>query len=330
MDEVKCIGHALPSEERLEAISKKLDGLYSRVNKRWTTRDESLWSQLLDACYEMEMASLEREGYRSARLKNLVSKEWAWWEQPTCCFVTGSNPPDHVSAVPVIVVQRDGGFEIHEEILNYLWVHPLLADTIVSSGGNSPRDVFKKTRQMVAEIMQKHVLYDWEHIGVIAGQRGSDQGAALCAFAALELDIALEPDYTEAGGTEDLAWLTEAKQGGRLWRLLNAAIELGQSLQHYRTFWDSSIEDTIRRMKTVYSGKETTPEGQAVEQIIEEFCANNEDNPTPRNLYKWLKGEPLKESNTALVVNHPLWVPVLQGVSWERFQHLVKSARRRI
>lgn len=128
-------------------------------------------------------------------------------------------------------------------------------------------------------------------------------------------------------GGEELAWLDEAKKGVRLWMLLNAAVELGQSLNHYATFQNSNIEDAIRKMNT--AGRPTTEEGEAVERIIRTAKDAGLSKRSPNKLLKWLKGQRPQSDDDPLDVVHPLWVAELADISWAKFENLVKSAGRR-
>ena len=198
-------------------------------------------------------------------------------------------------------------------------------------------EVFTNTLGSAEAIAAEYSFNDWEYIPSPGEVDGPDGLALACIMASLELRSMLGPIVT--GGSvfleneapthgEELAWLDKAKKGTQLWKLLNAAVELGQSLNHYSTFRDSTIEEAIRRMCT--DGRPTTAPGEAVERIIRAARKDGLDRPTPKQLLKWLEGkkDPLSDAKP-LVIKHQLWGEELAGISWEGFQNLVKSANRR-
>ncbi|MFT6862287.1 MAG: hypothetical protein ACJAVK_000844 [Akkermansiaceae bacterium] len=340
-------GHVESSsdEEAQDAVLREIqswsDKMARHSKKQWTSDDDKLWDRLVDTCYEMEIKSLKQQGYTLARAKKLVKRGWARWDPDSSRFIEPLECPGHKNVVPVVLVQREGGFSIHGEILPHLWDHPLLAEDLAGRVGLGTKAFFMSTLNRVESIEQKHHLDDWEHIPLLAEQEGPDRIAAQCVIAAADLKQALDSDLSGGSGgdlviddgnnseRESLAWLTEAKGGTQLWQLLNTAIKFGQTLNHYTTFQDTRIEEAVQRVLTGTPGKESSPEGKAVEKIIECFSKDHVD-VTPTNLLKWLGGERMHHDGDALKVDHALWGRELKDVSWDRFQNLVKGAKRRL
>ena len=311
---------------------------WNRLGKRKKQLEaEGLWSRLMDACYNAELEFLKQQGIPEKSLKKLVRREQAWWEPDSRQFETGLVAPQFYRSVPVVVVQREAGFRIHDEILGHLSQHPVFAEDIGGAGAGSPREAFMNTLGSVEAVAQEYCFNDWEYFPSPEELEGPDRLALECMLAGLKLESMLAPIETGGGvflndeapthGGEELAWLDEAKKGGRLWMLLNAAVELGQSLHHYATFQNPHIEDAIRRMCT--AGRPTTEEGEAVERIIRTAKDAGLTKPTPNELLKWLKGQRPQNDDDPLDVVHPLWVAELAGISWTKFENLVKSAGRR-
>ena len=116
-----------------------------------------------------------------------------------------------------------------------------------------------------------------------------------------------------------------------LWRIINAAVTLGKSIEHYATFNESKIENAIRKAQDAFLGKQPSPQGRAVEQIIDYFRSETQDEPTSLKVLAWLGGERNKTNDDEpLKVDHQLWGEVLEGVSWLNFTSLMKSAKKRI
>lgn len=324
--------HALLLRE-LYRLSEAWGGL---VGQKKTMADSGLWNLLLDACYNEEFEFLKGQGYTTKVATRLIRREQAWWESDSRQFATGAAPPEFCRSVPVIVVQREAGFRIHDEILAHLWQNPGFADGLSGAIAGSSSEVFKNTLGLVESIAQDYGFYDWEEFPLPEDVDGPDRWAIACLMDGLELESALEAecggffDDQDATPVEDLAWLVEAKRGNRLWQLLNAAVKLGRSLNQNETFRDSKIQNSTRKMLSAYPGKGATPAGLAVELIIAKAMDDGLENPTPEKLLDWLKGTRPHNDGDSLLVNHPMWESELTDVSWEKFENLVKSARRRV
>jgi hypothetical protein len=236
-------------------------------------------------------------------------------------------------------VQREAGFRIHDKILSHLWKHPLFFEDLSRDAVPRPSDRFRETIESVDEIARDYNYDDWNYFPSLDELEGPDRCAVDCIYSGHEMTSLLESRYSGGGNflgeeepveSEDLAWLATAKKGERLWQLLNAAVHLGRSLNHYSTFRDTVIEQAIRRFHSAYRGKETTDAGKAIESIISAAKESGLTKITAMNLLEWLQGnkDPISDAKP-LSVNHPLWGVELKEISWEKFENLVKSANRR-
>jgi hypothetical protein len=331
-----------PSTDGVHAQLDELSGLsraWDRLAKKKKIKDdEGLWGRLLDACRQAELESLRQQGYPGKSVAKLVRFQHAWWDPEAHQFLTGSTPPDSRNSVQVVVVQRDAGFRIHEEILLHLWQHPVFAEEFSRHVAHSPHDGFRNTLESVDVIARDYGYEGWEHFPTLGELDGPDRRAIECIMRGLELRCLLESRGSEGGGflendapkrSEPLGWLSKAKKGERLWRLLNAAVELGKSMNHYSTFRDTNIEESIRRLHTFYPGKGTTNAGKAIERIITAAKESGITKITAGILLTWLEGKKPYKIDDPLIVTHSLWSSELVDVSWEKFENLVKSAERR-
>lgn len=320
---------------QLDSLSKFWEKLEKGTKSE---RQEALWNQLVDACYDLELESLKQQGYTESAAKQLVRREKAWWSHDSRRIETGSVAPEFEKSVPVVVVQRETGFRIHDEIMAHLWQHPLFVKEFTDARVGGPSDVFMNTLSSVEAIAHDYGFNDWEDVPSYDELEGEDRRALACLLAGLELECALEPIGTESGGFfgddgsapgEDLKWLVEAKQGQHLWRLLNTAVKLGRSLNQYGALRKSDVEKAIRKMHTVSPGRRTGPAGTAIEPIISAAKEAGLGHITPKTLLNWLKGKQPHSIDKPLDVTHPLWVTELKDITWKDFENLVKSAGRR-
>lgn len=333
---------AKPTENyQLREMLRLSDKLEKTRKTRWPHKDKELWERLLQVCCEMEEGILLQEGVSRSRVKKLIRREWARWDSVSERFVIAEKRSAHCNAVEVILIQRDGGFRIHPEIMRHLWEHPLLAGDLSNRGRGNYQTEFDNTLKVIERIESEHNLIDSYCIPQIAEEDGPDRSAAGCSMAALELRIALEAEGSGKGDfcggdetleePEDLAWLREAIKGKRLWQLLNAAVKLGKNLHHYSTFNDSKIEGTIRQMIEAFPGKQPTPQGKAVEQIIRAYISEKEGEPTSAKVLDWLGWKRDKKSDAGpLNIEHQLWGKDLERVTWKEFQRLMKSTKKRM
>lgn len=322
--------------QRLDRLSKSWERI-EKSNK--TAGQEALWDQLVDACYTQEIETLKQQGFTEGAASQLVRVERAWWDTDSGRFETGSVAPQFEASVQVVVVQRETGFRIHDELLANLWQHPVFVEHVAGTRAGSPYDVFKNTLSIVEDIAHDYDFEGWNEIPSYDELDGEDRRALVCMLAGLELEYLLAltgtdsvgfPDGDEPASTEDLNWLNEARQGQHLWRLLNSAVKLGRSLNKYDTLLETDIEKAIRKMLTVCPGRRTSDAGEAVERIIIAAKQDGLTRTTPMQLLKWLKGKQPYDLNKPLIVSHPLWTEELQKIKWAEFESLVKSAGRRL
>ena len=89
--------------------------------------------------------------------------------------------------------------------------------------------------------------------------------------------------------------LSEVADARPLWRisvLLNAAVELGRTLEHYSISQNSRVEATIRRMSEINPGRGASAEGKAVLKIIKAYIIDEKGiAPTSKDLLNFLKAE---------------------------------------
>lgn len=322
LDEIRILSRAW---ERLAKKKKNKD-------------DEGLWNRLLDACQEAEIENLRRQGYSKKFAKQLVWVDAAWWDPHSRQFRTGAARPECRSSVQVVVVQRAAGIRIHEEILTHLWQHPVFSEELSRNAVRSPSEGFRNTLESVDAIAKEYDYDAWEYFPSLDELDDPDQSAVDCILKGLELRYLLESRDSGGGDffgddeptkSEHLAWLNKAKKGKRLWKLLNAAVELGRTLNHYSTFRDTKIKETIRRLQSAYPGKGTSNAGKAVVRIISAARDDGLPKITPESLLTWLGGKKPYKIDDPLLVTHPLWGVELKDIPWKKFGYLVKSANRR-
>lgn len=327
--------HAEPPLEQRQELSA-LSSQWAENPRRWDESDRKSWEKLLRLCCEIEEDMLRQEGVPVRRIKELVRKEFAWWDPAADDFTFSPECPENVCGVPVITSFKEGEFRIPAVVRNLLWDHPLLVDEIARGEPRDQRDRFCRLLKRIESIAETHDLQDWEIIPYVAEQDSPDQLAARCVMAEFAVRHALDSIYG-VGFSDDLCAAseatgdTDARPLGRISVLLNAAVELGRALEHYTMSQNSRVEDTIRRMSEVNPGRGPSEEGDAVLQIIKIFSNQQADKPTATKLLKFLGGEKDPGSYAKpLIVDHPLWGEVLKSVSWERFKTLVQSANRRL
>lgn len=323
-----------PPEQRLELSA--LSSQWAENPRGWSESDRNLWEELLRLCRELEEDVLRQEGVPVRRIKELVRKEFAWWDSAADDFTFSPECPENVCGLPVITTFKEGEFRIPAVVRNLLWDHPLLVDEIVRGQPRDQRERFCRLLKRIESISETHDLHDWEIIPTIAEQDHPDQLAARCVMAEFRMRHALDSIYG-VGFSDDLCAApeatgdTDARLLGRICVLLNATIELGRALEHYTMSQNSRVENTIRRMSELNPGRGASEEGNAVLQIIKIFSNQEADKPTAKNLLKFLGGsrDP-KADDKPLIVDHPLWSEILKNVTWESFKTLVQSAKRRL
>lgn len=331
------------SEEKTLRISIKK---WHNVRKRnWTKSSEQSWDAILNACFDMELALRIADGLEKRSAQSLFRREWAHWNSESHLFTTHLKRQYKEVSVQVITIHRDSSWWIQPDLKNLLWEHPMFASLDLERDPPSTKDRFDSILEKVRNIEVEH---DFEevmcYLPEISEQGGPDGWAADCSSASKDLTIALNAlggsnggffDDEEVIGYEDLSWLETAKKGSRFWYLLICAIRLGRRLEYYDIFTGAKIEHALQKLIIGSMGKGTTSEGMAVETIIQNFLvASSQEKvrrpPTPTNLLKWLKGERPNNDGEPLVVDHKLWTQELHEISWDKFQNLVKAARRRI
>jgi hypothetical protein len=323
-----------PPEQRLELSA--LSSEWAGRTRSWTESDRKSWENLTTLCREIEEGALRQEGVPVKRIKELVRTEFAWWDPAADDLAVSPHCPENVLGVPVVTSFKDGEFRIPAYVRNLLWDHPLLVDEIEKSAPRDQRDRFCRLLERIESIADTHDLHDWEIIPHVAEQDGPDQLAATCVMAEMDVRRALEALYgmgfaDELCATSEAAGNTGARPTGQICVLLNATVELGRTLEHYTMSRNSRIEDTIRKMSEVNPGRGPSAEGEAVLKIVKAYVNEKSNKPTAQNLLKFLSGKKDPGSDgRPLIVDHPLWSEVLQGVSWDRFKTLVQSANRRL
>lgn len=322
----------LEKRQELSALSSQ----WAKNPRRWTESDRKSWEELLRLCRELEEDVLRQEGVPVKRIKELVRKEFAWWDPSVDDFTFSPDCPESIPAVPVITSLKDGEFRIPAVLHNLLWDHPLLVGEIEQSGPRDQRDRFCRLLERIESIAKTHYLHDWEIIPYVADQDGPDQLAAKCVIAETGVRRALDSIYG-MGFSDDLCAApeetgdTDARPMGQISFLLNAAVELGRALEHYTLARNSRVEDTIRRMSELNPGRGATAEGEEVLKIIKAFVEERSIKPTARELLEFLGVEkPPLVDDEALPVDHPMWGETLKNVSWRSFKTLVQSANRRL
>lgn len=321
-------------EQRLEIST--LSSQWAESPRGWTESDQRSWDALLTLCREIEENVLRQDGVPVKRIRELVRTEFAWWDSSVDDFKVSLECPDNIHAVPVVTCFRDGEFRIPADVHNLLWDHPLLVAEIEQSGPRNQRDRFRRLLERIRSIAEAHDLHDWEIIPYVAEQDGPDQLAAKCVMAEFAVRHALDSIYgmgfsNELYATSDTGGNTGARPLGQICILLNATVELGRALEHYTMSRNSRVEETIRRLSEINPGRGATAEGDAVLEIVKAYVNEKSIQPTALKLLKFLRGKKDPGSDgKPLIVDHPLWSEVLQGVSWSSFKTLVQSANRRL
>ncbi|MCB1129921.1 MAG: hypothetical protein KDN05_02255 [Verrucomicrobiae bacterium] len=201
----------------------------------------------------------------------------------------------------------------------------------------SPAEGFQHLLRWTEAVADQHGLSDPERIPSLATQEGENRRAAICLVAEAVLSSYLEADNgcdeevrQGAPSAEDLRWLADAKNGKRFWQILLAAVEFGRSIEDYQRFESSKVEETVLRLSALNPGRQTSPEGRAVDKIVAAFQARETGNPTPTTILKFLGGRRPGSDEEPLIVDHLLWTKELTRVSWGDLKNLVKSANRRL
>ena len=319
-------------QKELSALSSE----WAALTRSWTESDQKSWDRLTKLCREVEEDALRQEGVPVKRIRELVRIEFAWWDPTADDFAVSPDLPDDIPAVPVVTSIKEGECKIPAFVRNLLWDHPLLVDEIEKSAPRDQRDRFCRLLERVESIADTHDLHDWEFIQYIAEQDGPDQLAAKCVMAEMNVRIALDSlhgmGFTDGLRTaSEEAGDTDARPLWRISVLLNAAVELGRTLEHYSISQNSRVEATIRRMSEINPGRGASAEGEAVLKIIKAYIDEKGIAPTSKDLLNFLKAEKDSKSDARpMTVDHPLWSEALKNVSWSKFQSLVKSATRRL
>jgi hypothetical protein len=139
----------------------------------------------------------------------------------------------------------------------------------------------------------------------------------------------LDTEYLKGTPNEDLGWLEAAKNRDRFWRLLDTAFLFGEFMEHQRLLDELGAEEAMVRRITMPPGKGARIE-RAIVKMIEAYVFENNIQPKPGKLLKWLGGVKPLERGKPLQVNHPLWTVDMKPITWSQFQDRVKKAKQKM
>ena len=325
-----------PADEEVSTseVFGVLQSLHTCSKDSWTREKEDLWKKYLEMLRAAELADLVLRGLDEETAKKLVERVWVRRNPESSAFIVERVPPDDSSSfVPAIRVFRNGSFEIHPRVLDYLNSHPVLL--VPGAGISADGD----DRPYILQALDKVDMIE-EKIGVgylglsysasvVPEDGGTERRVADCGDAAHQLRLLLDTKYLKGTPGEDLEWLRVAKDRERFWRLLDTAFLFGEFMEHRRLLDDLGAEEAMMRKITMPPGKGSKIE-RAVVRMIEDYALENNLPPTPGNLLKWLGGDKPHDTREPLQVDHPLWTTDMKPITWERFQDLVKKAKQKM
>lgn len=248
------------SETPAFVLSDMLRHLHEYSLDNWTSREEALWRDYVEICRNDELYLLTSRGLPPEKAEKLVQRAWAIRDPESGELVVERMLAGDASAsVPVIIVFRNGDFEIHHLIRDYLDCHPLL----VISGGEPLTDL--DHRDSMLQILDE-VDAIWEDLGLgyyrhsnavpaVPEHGGKDKRVVDCGAAAFQLRLLLDPEFREGEPEEDLEWLDLGMNGERFWQLLHTAFILGEAMERRRLLDERGVEEATLRMALTPPGK---------------------------------------------------------------------------
>ncbi len=318
-----------------------LRSLHELSKEDWTEEKRSLWSQFLKTRKDMEIGWIKSEmEIPTEKAEKLVKAAWVRRNPDSGELVVESLPPKNPSEfVPVILVHRDGGFEIETHIRGYLEDHPLVR---LTQGGLSDPDARDYVMDALEEVDAVEEGDGWgyrglEHLGALAPEAdGEAARLSNWGFYAHELRRLLNSDLSQNKSEEDPACLVHGHKSSHFWDLMKTAICFGEARERRRILDLQKVEQMIQRTVVNPAGKNTGPLGQAVERMIESYTLANGTPPTAQKLLRWLGSDAVrKNEDTPLQIDHELWRNAMDSVSCQKitfpqFEQLVKDAKKRM
>jgi hypothetical protein len=316
-----------------------LRSLHKVSKEDWTEEKKSLWSQFVKTRRDMEIGCLKSEmEMPPEKAEKLVKAAWVKRNPDSGELVVENLPPKNSSEfVPVILVYRDGVFEIETHIRGYLEDHPLVRLTQSGLSDSDARDYVMDALEEVDAVEEE---CGWgyrglEHLGALAPEAdGEAARLSNWGFYAHELRRLLNSDLSQNKSEENPACLVHGHKSSHFWDLMKTAICFGEARGRRRILDLQNLEQTIQRMVVTPSGKNTSPAGQVVERMIESYTLANGTPPTALKLLRWLGSDSKKNENSPLQINHELWRNAKDGaplpeITFSQFEELVKGAKKR-
>ena len=305
--------------------------LHKYSKDSWTSREEALWKKYIVMLWDEELEALKSRGQDDEKAEKLVELVWASRNSESSALMVDRLPPNSSSSfVPALRVFRHGSFVIHPDVQPHLDCHPYLAvpggDTM---GDGDDRPLILQAIDAVEESLGLGYIglgYVCPSMPADAGQNGR---SADCADAVHQLRVLLDTEYLKGTPNEDLGWLEAAKNRDRFWRLLDTAFLFGEFMEHQRLLDELGAEEAMVRRITMPPGKGARIE-RAIVKMIEAYVFENNIQPKPGKLLKWLGGEKPHESGKPLQVNHPFWTVDMKPITWAQFQNGVKKAKQKM
>lgn len=318
-------------EASTSAVFGMVQSLHKYSKDSWTSREEALWKKYLELCRDEELEALRSRGLDDKKAEKLVERVWVSRNPVSSALLVAHAPPNNLSSfVPAIRVFRNGRFEIHHRVLEYLDSHPVLA----IPGGDTSADGDDRPLILQAiDTIEEDLGLGYIGLGYVSP--GMPEDAARdgrivdCGDAVHQLQVLLDTEYLKGEQDEDLEWLDVAKSRDRFWRLLDTAFLLGEFMEHRRILDELGAEEALLRRITMPPGRGGRI-GRAVVKMIEAYALENSLQPTPDKLLKWLGGVKPPERGKPLRVDHPLWTADMKPITWKQFQEHVKNAKEKM
>jgi hypothetical protein len=303
--------------EQREAREALIEDFLSKLHESPTDADlpEDFWKdwERLVSFYERRCRDrLKHKGKKDGRIEKLVRRGWVTADAEKRELVTHlERPPDERRPIPAVFTVTEKGWCLPETLMEIIRIHPYVR--AVTDELPVPT-----TREEIEAKIQ------WAQ----AGRKGDcGEIERSVAGGAEVLDLRLGQSFEDS---EDSDWLGKARESERFWEILDAAIGFGRMLERYGRLNDGRVEALVQKAVLVPTGKKPSKEGRAVEQLIEEFRRERDETPTAKKLAGFIGAKRGASDDDPLEIPAGNRASELDGVSWTKFQILVKGARVRM
>lgn len=314
-------------------LNEMLGKLSNYSKATWTEREERLWKQYVNLCRDSELEELASRDKDPKVAKTLVRTTWVMRCSNSGRLVEKPMPPEApLIAVPFISVFRNGKFEIEDSMRFYLEKHPLLSRSVDEI---SNKDDEVRVLRALADVLELEEELGVGRFGLhhlnsgLTGYTGEENRLGHLGTAAYWLRLLLDDEYRPNESKKNLQWLVTAKSRDRFWRLLDAAMCLGEAVERRRILDDANVEVALKKSVTSPRGKHSGEVGTAMGEIIGAYILDKGSAPTANQLCRWLGAERPPSDGDPLRVKHPLWTDVLEKICWITFKRHVNDANKR-